>query len=209
MPATVFDGGGPVISQIAFERNPTTGRRIDRRTVDRAADRHLSRLLRVRRTDLRTDTGVALARRDVSMSSKTSPSRASRAPRKSAQFASGAGGLVRRYRERHRGEARPRPRNNVWIAGAGQKDAQVLKFTRDGKFLMQIGRSSKNQGSNDTENLGSPSGPFKSVVQNENKPSQYDPDAPPIPQFRVVQPAFPQPRRAPHRRPSKYANGCA
>jgi hypothetical protein len=48
-------------------------------------------------------------------------------------------------------------RNTVWIAGAGQKDAQVLKFTRDGKFLMQIGRSGKNQGSNDTENLGSPS----------------------------------------------------
>jgi hypothetical protein len=48
-------------------------------------------------------------------------------------------------------------RNNVWIAGAGQKDAQVLKFTRDGKFLMQIGRSGKNQGSNNTENLGSPS----------------------------------------------------
>src|SRR5580658_6675115 len=27
-------------------------------------------------------------------------------------------------------------------------------------------------------------GPFKGVLQNENKPSQYDPDAPP--QFRVV-----------------------
>jgi hypothetical protein len=48
-------------------------------------------------------------------------------------------------------------RNNVWIAGAGQKDAQVLKFTRDGKFVLQIGHSSKSRGSNDTENLGSPS----------------------------------------------------
>jgi DNA-binding beta-propeller fold protein YncE len=133
-------------------------------------------------------------------------------------------------------------RKNVWIAGAGQKDAQVLKFTPSGKFLLQIGHSGKSRGSNDTENLGSPSnmvvddaarelyvadgyvnhrvivfdadtgaykrhwgaygrlpddsyfetireklpGPFKGIVQNENKPSQYDPDAPPIPQFRIV-----------------------
>src|SRR3989475_11576548 len=28
-------------------------------------------------------------------------------------------------------------KNNVWIAGAGAKDHQILKFTRDGKFLMQ------------------------------------------------------------------------
>jgi hypothetical protein len=36
----------------------------------------------------------------VPMSSRTSPSRALRASRKSAQFAPGSGGLVRRYRER-------------------------------------------------------------------------------------------------------------
>src|SRR5947209_1945311 len=30
---------------------------------------------------------------------------------------------------------------NVWIAGAGAKDSQILKFTRDGKFLLQIGHS--------------------------------------------------------------------
>ena len=129
--------------------------------------------------------------------------------------------------------------HNVWIAGAGPKDAQLLKFTKDGKFELQIGHSGKSRGSNDTENLGMPSnmvvdeaarelyvadgygnhrvivfdadtgaykrhwgaygklpddsyfasigealpGPFKGVVQHENKPSQYDPDAPPIPQF--------------------------
>src|SRR6185436_12340422 len=47
-------------------------------------------------------------------------------------------------------------RNNVWIAGAAAKDSQILKFTRDGKFLLQIGRSGKGTGSNDTENLGGP-----------------------------------------------------
>ena len=132
--------------------------------------------------------------------------------------------------------------NNVWLAGAGPKDAQILKFTHDGKFLLQIGHSGQNRGSNDTENLGSPAdmfideaarelyvadgytnhrvivfdadtgaykrhwgayghrpddsyfeskgeklpGPFKGVVQHEDKPSQYDPDGPPPPQFRIV-----------------------
>src|SRR5215468_9466229 len=47
-------------------------------------------------------------------------------------------------------------KNNVWLAGAGAKDNQILKFTRDGKFLMQIGHSGRNQGSNDTVNLGGP-----------------------------------------------------
>jgi hypothetical protein len=46
--------------------------------------------------------------------------------------------------------------NNVWIAGAGPKDAQILKFTWDGKFLLQIGHSGQGHGSNDTKNLGAP-----------------------------------------------------
>ena len=45
-------------------------------------------------------------------------------------------------------------KGNVWIGGNGAKDAQVLKFTRDGKFLMQMGHSGKNAGSNDLENFG-------------------------------------------------------
>ena len=30
-------------------------------------------------------------------------------------------------------------------------------------------------------------GPFAGAVQNENRPSQYDPSGPPAPQFRIVQ----------------------
>jgi len=45
-------------------------------------------------------------------------------------------------------------KGNVWIGGNGAKDAHVLKFTRDGKFLMQMGRYGKNAGSNDQENFG-------------------------------------------------------
>jgi hypothetical protein len=131
---------------------------------------------------------------------------------------------------------------NVWLGGGGEKDAQILKFTRAGKFLMQIGRKGRNTGSNDTQNLGGAAsmivdrdanelyvadgyvnhrvivfdaatgaykrhwgaygkrpddsyftsagerlpGPFSGAVQHENAPSQYDPDGPPAPQFRIV-----------------------
>ena len=44
-------------------------------------------------------------------------------------------------------------KGNVWIGGNGMKDAHILKFTKDGKFLMQVGRYGKNGGSNDTENF--------------------------------------------------------
>jgi len=132
--------------------------------------------------------------------------------------------------------------DHVWLGAGGDKDAHVLKFTRDGKFLMQIGRQGKGTGSNDTQNLGAAAnmivdasanelyvadgyvnhriivfdattgaykrhwgaygkkpddgyflragerlpGPFNGAVQNENKPSQYDPNGPPPPQFRIV-----------------------
>jgi hypothetical protein len=46
--------------------------------------------------------------------------------------------------------------DSVWLAGNGAKDSQILKFTLDGRFLLQIGRSGQSQGSNDTANLGSP-----------------------------------------------------
>jgi DNA-binding beta-propeller fold protein YncE len=133
-------------------------------------------------------------------------------------------------------------RDRVWLGSGGEKDAQILAFTRDGKFLMQIGHQGKGRGSNDLENLGAPANmvvdrdgnelyvadgyvnhrvivfdadsgrykrhwgaygrkpddgffertgeklplPFSGAVQQENKPSQYDPNAPPAPQFRIV-----------------------
>jgi DNA-binding beta-propeller fold protein YncE len=44
----------------------------------------------------------------------------------------------------------------VWIAGSGDKDGQLLKFTMDGKFVLQIGKSGQGHDSNSTERLGSP-----------------------------------------------------
>jgi DNA-binding beta-propeller fold protein YncE len=58
-------------------------------------------------------------------------------------------------------------KNNVWLAGAGAKDNQILKFTRDGKFLMQIGHSGQNRGSNDSENVGGPASMTVDETANE------------------------------------------
>jgi len=51
-------------------------------------------------------------------------------------------------------------KGNVWIGGNGRgqdrngfHDNMVLKFTQDGKFLMQIGHPNASKGSNDTENV--------------------------------------------------------
>lgn len=133
-------------------------------------------------------------------------------------------------------------KDNVWLGAGGDKDSHILKFTREGRFLMQIGKQSQGKGSNDTANLGAPAnifvdepaneiyvadgyvnhrvivfdsntgaykrhwgafgnrpddefftrageklpGPFSGAVQNENRPSQYDPNGPPSPQFRIV-----------------------
>jgi DNA-binding beta-propeller fold protein YncE len=42
----------------------------------------------------------------------------------------------------------------VWLGGNGAKDAHILKFTKDGKFVMQSGRMGQNAGSNDPVNFG-------------------------------------------------------
>ena len=56
---------------------------------------------------------------------------------------------------------------NVWLAGNGAKDTQVLKFTNDGKFLFQIGRHGVQNGSNDLENFWQPTKIWEDVAANE------------------------------------------
>ena len=77
-------------------------------------------------------------------------------------------------------------KGNVWIGGNGRgggqlatanegqvggvqpfNDNMVLKFTKAGKFLMQIGKPGKSKGSNDTENLRLPAKLFIDQQTNE------------------------------------------
>jgi len=58
-------------------------------------------------------------------------------------------------------------KDNVWLSGSAKEDNQILKFTRTGKFLMQIGHAGKNNGSNDTGNVGGPAGLFLNRNSNE------------------------------------------
>lgn len=58
-------------------------------------------------------------------------------------------------------------KGNVWIGGYGKKDDQFLKFTKTGKFLLQIGHTGKSTGSLDTENLNEPTSAFVYPKTNE------------------------------------------
>lgn len=58
-------------------------------------------------------------------------------------------------------------KDNVWIGGNGPDDHQVLKFSRDGTFLLQIGRAAQTGGSNHTEYLGRPADMYVDPQGNE------------------------------------------
>ena len=58
--------------------------------------------------------------------------------------------------------------NFVWIGGnADGKDGQVLKFSRDGKFVKQIGSAGPLTGSSDTTRLGRPADMIVDPANNE------------------------------------------
>jgi DNA-binding beta-propeller fold protein YncE len=64
-------------------------------------------------------------------------------------------------------------RSNVWISSAGgprtqeRVENQLLKFTRDGRFLLQIGRRGQSKGSVDTANLNNAADMFVYQATNE------------------------------------------
>jgi DNA-binding beta-propeller fold protein YncE len=58
-------------------------------------------------------------------------------------------------------------RGYVWIGGNGPKDHQILKFTKAGEFVLQIGRPGRSQGNADTENLNQPADAFVYAGTNE------------------------------------------
>jgi 6-phosphogluconolactonase (cycloisomerase 2 family) len=44
-------------------------------------------------------------------------------------------------------------KDNVWVTGNGDGDGQILKFTKNGKFLLQIGHAGTKADSNDQKNV--------------------------------------------------------
>ena len=44
--------------------------------------------------------------------------------------------------------------DNIWLGGSGENDAHVLKLTRSGEVLLQLGKPGQNAGSNDEVNFG-------------------------------------------------------
>ena len=94
-----------------------------------------------------------------------------------------AGGLIVQPTATGRGRASTNPDDAGNVpggAGAGRGgagrgaatppppvDAQVLKFSRDGKFLLQIGHAGKVEGSNSTTGLNKPSGVASDTAANE------------------------------------------
>jgi len=58
-------------------------------------------------------------------------------------------------------------KGNVWIGGNGDKDTQILKFDKKGKFLLQIGKQGTHNGSNDLQNFWRPAKIFPDPDANE------------------------------------------
>ena len=54
----------------------------------------------------------------------------------------------------------------IWIGGNGPED-QVLQFTMDGEFVMQIGQPGESEGNGDTANLGRPADTWVHPATNE------------------------------------------
>ena len=56
---------------------------------------------------------------------------------------------------------------NVWIGGNGNTDTQILKFTRTGQFLLQVGKQGVHGGSNDLGNFWRAAKIFPDPAANE------------------------------------------
>lgn len=59
------------------------------------------------------------------------------------------------------------PKGDVWIGGNDDKDHHILKFTAAGKFILQIGKPGKSEGSNSTTQLGRPAAMELDPIANE------------------------------------------
>lgn len=59
------------------------------------------------------------------------------------------------------------PKGFVWIGGNGKSDHHLVKFTKAGKFVMQIGRKGQSKGNKDTQNVNQAADTFVYARTNE------------------------------------------
>ena len=59
------------------------------------------------------------------------------------------------------------PKGFIWLGGNGKTDHHLVKFTRDGKFVMQIGKKGQSKGNKDTVNVNQAADTFVHVPTNE------------------------------------------
>ena len=59
------------------------------------------------------------------------------------------------------------PRGFIWLGGNGRTDHHLVKFTRDGKFVSQIGKKGASKGNKDTENVNQAADVFYHAPTNE------------------------------------------
>ena len=59
------------------------------------------------------------------------------------------------------------PKGYIWLGGNGKTDHHLVKFTRDGKFVMQIGHKGQSKGNKDTTNVNQAADTFVYAPTNE------------------------------------------
>jgi len=59
------------------------------------------------------------------------------------------------------------PKGFVWVGGNGPTDHHLVKFTKDGKFVMQIGKKGASKGNKDTQNVKQAADTFVYAPTNE------------------------------------------
>ena len=59
------------------------------------------------------------------------------------------------------------PKGYVWIGGNGKTDHHLVKFTKTGQFVMQIGRKGASKGNSDTQNVNMAADTFVYTKTNE------------------------------------------
>jgi hypothetical protein len=59
------------------------------------------------------------------------------------------------------------PKGFIWLGGNGKTDHHLVKFTRDGKFVMQIGHKGQSKGNSDTVNVNQAADTFYYAPTNE------------------------------------------